>query len=81
MWLPEGLAHVYSPANPEGEEDRDVNVRGEEVRRTPLEEDLVAIDEDEDRRPYDAPDCEPRLQRVVVRELAAIAALHFVSTP
>jgi hypothetical protein len=78
---PEGLAHVQRPPDPEAKEDGDVYVRGEEVLRIPLEEHLVAIEKDEDRRPKDAPDGEPGLQRVPVRELGAIAALCFVSTP
>jgi hypothetical protein len=78
---PEGRAHIYRPAYPEAKEDRDVDVRGEEVLRIPLKEDLVAVDEDEDRRPEDTPDGEPWLQRVPVRELAAIKALYFMSTP
>jgi hypothetical protein len=47
----------------------------------PLEEDLIAVDEDEDRRPEHAPDGEPGLQRVIVRELRKVAALRFVSVP
>ena len=48
MGPPKGRAHVQSPADPEGKEDWDVDVRGEEVLRIPREEDLVAVDEDED---------------------------------
>ena len=81
MSPPEGRAHVHGPANPEGDEDGDIDVRGEEVLRVPREEDLVAADKDEDRRPEHAPDSEPRLQWAVIRELGAIAALYLVSTP
>ena len=45
---PEGGAHVQRPADPEAEEDWDIDVRGEEVLRIPHKEDLVAVDEDED---------------------------------
>jgi len=78
---PERRAHVYGPADPEGNEDRDVDVRCEEVLRIPHEEYLIAVDENEDRRPEDTPCGETRLQRVPVRELGAIKTLYFVSTP
>jgi hypothetical protein len=42
---------------------------------------LIPVDEDEDRRPEDTPDGEPRLQWVPVRELGPIQALCFVPTP
>ena len=75
------MAHVQRPADPEAEKDGDVYVRGKEVLRVPREEDLVAVEKDEDRRPKDTPDGESRLQRVPVRELSAIPALRFVSIP
>jgi hypothetical protein len=78
---PEGRAHVHGPANPEGKEDRDVDVRCEEVLRVPHEEDLVAVDEDEDRRPEDTPYSQTWLQRIPVRELGTIKALYFETTP
>jgi hypothetical protein len=48
MGPPERRAHVHRPADPEGKEDRDVDVRGEEVLRIPHKKYLVAVDEDED---------------------------------
>ena len=48
MGPPEGRAHVHRPADPEGKEDRDVDVRGEEVLRIPHIKYFVAVDEDED---------------------------------
>lgn len=79
--MPEGRPHVQGPANPEGKEDRDVDVRREEVLSVPHEEDLVAIDEDEDRRPESTPYGQTRLQRIPVRELGTIKALYFVTMP
>ena len=81
MGAPERRAHVQIPADPEAKEDGDVDVPREEVLRVPHEEDLVAVDEDEDRRPEHAPAGEPGLQPVVVRELRTVAALRFVSAP
>lgn len=81
LGAPEGCTHVQIPAEPETEEDGDVDVTREEVLGIPLEEDLIAVDEDEDRRPEHAPDGEPGLQRVIVRELRKVAALRFVSVP
>jgi hypothetical protein len=78
---PEGRAHVHGPADPEGKKDRDVDVRCEEVLRIPHEEDLVAVDEDEDRRPEGTPYSQTRLQRIPVRELGTIKALYFVTMP
>ena len=48
MGPPEGRAHVHRPADPEGKEDRDVDVRGEEVLRIPHIKYFVAVDEDKD---------------------------------
>ena len=48
MGPPEGRAHVHRPADPEGKEDRDVDVRSEEVLRIPLIKYFVAVDEDKD---------------------------------
>ena len=81
MGTPERRAHVHGPADPEGKEDRDVDVRCEEVLRVPHEEDLVADDEDKDRRPEDTPYSQTRLQRTPVDELGTIKALYFVTTP
>jgi hypothetical protein len=81
LGAPEGRAHVQIPAEPETEEDGDVDVTRDEVLRIPHEEVLIAVDEDEDRRPEYAPDGEPGLQRVVVRELGEVAALRSVSAP
>ena len=78
---PEGRAHVQGPAYPEAKEDRDVDVRCEEVLRVPHEEDLITVDEDEDRRPEGTPYSQSRLQRVPVRELGTIKALYFVTMP
>jgi hypothetical protein len=78
---PEGRAHVQGPADPEGKEDRDVDVRCKEVLRVPHEEDLIAVDEDEDRRPEGTPYSQTRLQRIPVRELGTIKALDFVTAP
>jgi hypothetical protein len=78
---PEGRAHVHGPADPEDKEDRDVDVRCEEVLRVPHKEDLVADDEDEDRRPKDTPYSQTRLQRIPVHELGTIKTLYFVTTP
>jgi hypothetical protein len=78
---PEGRAHVESPADPEGKEDGDVDVRREEVLRVPHEKDLVSVDEDEDRRPEDTPYGQTRLQRIPVRELGTVEALYSVTTP
>jgi len=78
---PEGRTHVHGPADPEGKEDRDVDVCCEKVLRVPHEEDLVAVDEDEDRRPEDTPYSQTRLQRIPVCELGTIKALCFVTTP
>ena len=58
---PEGPAHVHGPANPEDKEDRDVDVRCEEVLGIPHEENLVSVDEDEDRRPEGTPYSQTRL--------------------
>jgi hypothetical protein len=49
--------------------------------RIPHEEDLVAVEKDEDRRPKNTPDGKSRLEWVPVCELGAIAALRFVSAP
>lgn len=81
MGTPEGRPHVHGPADPEGKEDRDVDVRREEVLRVPHEEDFVAVDEDEDRRPEGTPHGQTRLQRIPVRELGTIETLLFVTTP
>ena len=78
---PEGCAHVQRPADPETKEDGDVDVPREEVLGVPHEEDLVAVDEDEDRRPEHAPAGKPGLQPVVVRELCTVAALRSVAAP
>ena len=78
---PEGRAHVHGPADPEDKENRDVDVRCEEVLRVPHEEDLVADDEDEDRRPKDTPYGQARLQRIPVHELGTVKTLYFVTTP
>lgn len=78
---PERPAHIQTPTDPEPEEERDVDVRCEEVRCIPHKEDLVAIDEDEERRPESTPDGEAGLQRAPVCELTAIEALNFVTTP
>jgi len=59
--MPKGRAHVHGPADPKGKEDRDVDVRCEKVLRVPHEEDLVAVYEDEDRRPEDTPYSQTRL--------------------
>jgi hypothetical protein len=78
---PERSAHIQTPADPEPEEDGDVDVRCEEVLRVPLKEDLIAGNEDEDRRPENTPDGEAGLQRARVCEFTAIEALNFVTTP
>lgn len=78
---PEGRAHVHCPADPEGKEDGDVDVRCEEVLRVPHEEDLVSDDEDEDRRPKDTPYSQTWLQRRPVHELGTIKSLYFVTAP
>ena len=78
---PERSAHIYCPADPKGEENGDVEVRCKEFLCAPLKEGLVAVNEDEDRRPKCTPDGETGLHRVPVGELAAIAALNFVATP
>ena len=54
--LPELRALVNLPPEVQPEEDRDVDVRDEEVGRVEGEEDGEAVDEDEERRPEDAPD-------------------------
>lgn len=81
LGAPEGRAHVQIPAEPETEEDGYVDVTRDEVLRIPHEEVLIAVDEDEDRRPEYAPNGEPGLKRIVVREHCEVAALRFVSVP
>ena len=83
MCAPELGALEDLPAQEEGEEDRDIDVRDQEVRRTPLagEEDLETVDEDEEGRPEEAPDSETGLKGAVVNELRAVDALHTVASP
>lgn len=78
---PERPAHIQTPTDPEPEEERNVDVRCEEVRCVPLKEDLVTVDEDEECRPERTPDGEAGLPRAPVCELTAIEALNFVTTP
>ena len=78
---PERLPQIQTPADPEPEEDRNIDVRCEEVRCVSRKEDLITIDEDEECRPERTPDGEAGLQRAPVCELTAIEALNFVTTP
>ena len=79
MRLPRLRALDDLPAEVQAEEDGDVDVRDEEVGRVEREEDGEAVDEDEERRPEDAPDAQPRLQRAVVRVLLPVEALCFLA--
>lgn len=71
--LPDLVAEI------EGEENRDVNVRNEEVGRVPHEEDREAVDEDDEGAPEEAPYREPRLKATIVCALRAVEALGLLT--
>ena len=76
MRLPRLRALDDLPAEVQAEEDRDVDVRDEEVGRVEREEHGEAVDEDEYRDPERAPVGEVRLERVPVEQLLAVEALR-----
>lgn len=79
MRLPDLGALEHLPENVQADENRDVDVRDKEAARVEGEEDVIAVNEDEDQTPCNAPNGEVRLECAVVRCLRAIEALCLFS--
>ena len=77
LWFPDLRALPDLVPKVRGEEDRDVDVRNEEVGCTPLsrEEHVETVNEDEDRAPEDTPPRKVRLKAAVIRTLGTIETL------
>lgn len=76
---PDLRALVKLPPDVEEDEYDDVDVVREEVGRIPLEEDLEAVDENEENGPEETPVGQPWLQDGVINKLCAVKTLSLVA--
>ena len=80
MRLPYLRTFDHLPTHIKAYEERNIDICHKEVARLEGKEDVVAIDEDEDQTPYDAPDREVGLKRTIVCSFGAVKPLSLFAT-